>query len=48
MRTVITFCSQFYKFFSIEFNKLIEITNDLFLEYYARNSGISVKGALSL
>lgn len=36
------------KFFSIEFNKMIDITNDLFSEYYARNSGTSVKGALSL
>lgn len=36
------------KFFSIEFNKIIDITNDLFSEYYAQNSGSSVKGALSL
>ena len=36
------------KFFSIEFNKMIDITNDLFLEYYAQNSGTSVKGALTL
>lgn len=36
------------KFFSIEFNKMIYITNDLFSEYYAKNSGTSVKTALSL
>ena len=30
------------KFFSIEFNRMIDITNDLFLEDYAQNSGISV------
>ncbi len=36
------------KFFSIEFNKMIDITNDLFSEYYAPNSGTSVKAALSL
>ena len=36
------------KFFSIEFNTIIDITNDLFSEYYAQNSGTSVKGALSL
>lgn len=27
---------------------MIDITNDLFSEYYAKNSGISVKAALSL
>ena len=36
------------KFFSIEFSKMIDITNDLFSEYYAQNSGTSVKTALSL
>lgn len=36
------------KFFSMEFNKMIDITNDLFSEYYAKNGETSVKGALSL
>lgn len=36
------------KFFSIEFNKMIDITNDLFSEYYAQNIGTFVKTALSL
>lgn len=35
------------KFFSIEFNKMIDMTNDLFSEYY-QNQGASVKGDLSL
>ena len=36
------------KFFSIEFSKMIDITNDLFSEYYVQNCGTSVKTALSL
>lgn len=36
------------KFFSIEFNKMIDITNDLFSEYYAKNDGTYVKSALLL
>lgn len=36
------------KFFSIEFNKMIDITKELFREYYEENSGISVKDDLTL
>ena len=36
------------KFFSIEFNKIVDITNELFSEYYDQNGDTSVKSALSL
>lgn len=36
------------KFFSIEFNKIIDITNELFSEYDAQNGATSVKSALLL
>lgn len=36
------------KFFSIEFNKIVDITNQLFSEYYDQNGDTSVKSALSL
>lgn len=36
------------KFFSIEFNKIVDITNELFSEYYDQNGGTSVNSALSL
>ena len=36
------------KFFSIEFHKIVDITNELFSEYYDQNGDTSVKSALSL
>lgn len=35
------------KFFPIEFNKMIDITNELFSEYYVKKGGLSIKNSLS-